>query len=77
MCSSDLGGRRIIKKATGSTFKELLQNKRMNKACELLKNTDISIADISVLIGYDNTSFFHRLFRRKYDCSPRDFRIRG
>nr|WP_297768047.1 AraC family transcriptional regulator [uncultured Butyrivibrio sp.] len=68
---------RIIKKATGSTFKELLQNKRMNKACELLKNTDISIADISVLIGYDNTSFFHRLFRRKYDCSPRDFRIRG
>jgi AraC-like DNA-binding protein len=68
---------RIIKKATGSTFKELLQNKRLNKACELLKNTDISIADISVLIGYDNTSFFHRLFRRKYDCSPRDFRIRG
>lgn len=66
---------RIIKKATGSTFKELLQNKRLNKACELLKNTDISIADISVLIGYDNTSFFHRLFRRKYDCSPRDFRI--
>lgn len=68
---------RIIKKATGSTFKELLQNKRMNKACELLKNTDISIADISVLIGYDNTSFFHRLFRRKYDCSPRDYRIRS
>ncbi|WP_026488064.1 AraC family transcriptional regulator [Butyrivibrio sp. XBB1001] len=68
---------RIIKKATGSTFKELLQNKRLNKACELLKNTDISIADISVLIGYDNTSFFHRLFRRKYDCSPRDYRIRG
>ncbi len=68
---------RIIKKATGSTFKELLQNKRLNKACELLKNTDISIADISVLIGYDNTSFFHRLFRRKYDCSPRDFRIRS
>ena len=66
---------RIIKKATGSTFKELLQNKRLNKACELLKNTDISIADISVLIGYDNTSFFHRLFRRKYDCSPRDYRI--
>ena len=68
---------RIIKKATGSTFKELLQNKRLNKACELLKNTDISIADISVLIGYDNTSFFHRLFRRKYDCSPRDYRIRS
>ena len=66
---------RIIKKNTGSTFKELLQNKRMSKACDLLKNTDISIADISVLIGYDNTSFFHRLFRRLYNCSPRDFRL--
>ena len=66
---------RIIKKNTGNTFKELLQNKRMNKACELLKNTDISIADISVLTGYDNTSFFHRLFRRTYGCSPRDYRL--
>lgn len=66
---------RIIKRNTGSTFKELLQAKRMSKACELLKTTDIAIADISVLIGYDNTSFFHRLFRRTYGCSPRDYRI--
>lgn len=67
---------RMLKKNTGHTFKELLQNKRLNKACELLKNTDISIADISVLVGYDNTSFFHRLFRRTYDMSPRDYRVR-
>ena len=66
---------RIIKKNTGSTFKELLQSKRLNKAQELLKNTDISIADISVMVGYDNTSFFHRLFRRNFGCSPRDFRL--
>lgn len=68
---------RIIKKNTGSTFKELLQNKRLLRACELLKSTDIAIADISVMIGYDNTSFFHRLFRRTYNCSPRDYRING
>lgn len=66
---------RIIKKNTGSTFKELLQSKRLNKAQELLRNTNISIADISVMVGYDNTSFFHRLFRRKIGCSPRDFRL--
>lgn len=68
---------RIIKRNTGSTFKELLQNKRLLRACELLKSTDIAIADISVMIGYDNTSFFHRLFRRTYNCSPRDYRING
>ena len=66
---------RMIKKNTGRTFKDLLQEKRLSKACELLKNTDISIADISVLVGYDNTSFFHRLFRRTYDMSPRDYRL--
>ncbi|MBQ3798597.1 MAG: helix-turn-helix domain-containing protein [Butyrivibrio sp.] len=66
---------RMLKKNTGSTFKELLQKKRLTKACELLKNTDISIADISVLVGYDNTSFFHRLFLRTYGVSPRQYRF--
>ena len=66
---------RMIKKNTGSTFKELLQNKRLLKAQELLKNTDIPIADISVMIGYDNTSFFHRLYRRKTGMSPREYRL--
>lgn len=68
---------RMLKKNTGRTFKDLLQEKRLSKACELLKNTDISIADISVLVGYDNTSFFHRLFRRTYDMSPRDYRLQN
>ena len=66
---------RILKKSTGSTFKELLQAKRLAKALELLKNTDIPISDISVMIGYDNTSFFHRLFKKVYNMSPRQYRI--
>ena len=66
---------RMIKKNTGSTFKELLQNKRLAIALELLKNTDIPIADISVMIGYENTSFFHRLFKRVYGMSPRQYRL--
>ncbi|MCR5557430.1 MAG: AraC family transcriptional regulator [Butyrivibrio sp.] len=66
---------RMVKKNTGQTFKELLQAKRLSKACDLLKNTDMSIADISVLVGYDNTSFFHRLFRRIYNMSPREYRL--
>lgn len=66
---------RMIKKNTGSTFKELLQKKKLERACELLKNTDIPVADISVMIGYDNTSFFHRLFRKTFGMSPRQYRM--
>jgi AraC-like DNA-binding protein len=66
---------RLIKKNTGHTFKELLQNKRMTEATHLLKTTNIPIVDIAEMVGYDNTSFFHRLFRRLYGCSPRDYRV--
>ncbi|MCR5670354.1 MAG: AraC family transcriptional regulator [Butyrivibrio sp.] len=68
---------RIIKKETGHTFKELLQKRRLERACSLLSRSDVPVADISEAVGYDNTSFFHRLFRRIYGCSPRDYRLRS
>ncbi|MCR4999615.1 MAG: AraC family transcriptional regulator [Lachnospiraceae bacterium] len=66
---------RILKKETGHTFKELLQTKRLELACVLLEHSNAPIADIALSVGYDNTSFFHRIFRRIYGCSPREYRI--
>lgn len=66
---------RIIKNETGSTFKNLLEEKRMNEACFLLKNTPLNIEDIALHAGYENLSFFYRLFQRKYGMTPRDYRI--
>ena len=65
---------RIIKKQTGKTFKSLLENKRMSQACFLLKNTNLSIEEISYNIGYENLSFFYKLFRRLQGMSPREYR---
>ncbi len=65
---------RILKKETGKTFKELLQEKRMERACILLTRSNIPISDIAESVGYDNTSFFHRLFKRLYGCSPKEYR---
>ena len=65
---------RIIKKQTGSTFKKLLENKRLNQACFLLNNTPLTIDEIALNIGYENISFFYKLFKRTYQISPKDYR---
>ena len=65
---------RMIKKLTGRNYKDLLQIKRLNQAAYLLLNTRASVADISVAVGYDNTSYFHRIFRSYYGLSPKEYR---
>lgn len=68
---------KMIRKSTGYNFKELLQRKRMNKAIELMCDTDLSINDIIAAVGYENNSYFHRVFRERYQMTPRTFRIRN
>ena len=64
---------KMIKKNTGFNFKELLQRKRMNKAIELMCETELPISDIIAAVGYENGSYFHRVFREKYHVTPRAF----
>lgn len=66
---------RLIKRNTGHTYKELLQRKRFQKAVQLLGETTLSVNDIITAVGYDNTSYFHRVFREKYNMSPRQYRM--
>ncbi len=66
---------REIKRETGHTYTELLQDKRLSQAAFLLENTDLSVADISVKAGYENESYFHRIFAKKFGTTPRLYRI--
>ena len=68
---------RMIKKNTGFNFKELLQRKRLNKAVELMCDTKLSINDIISAVGYENNSYFHRVFKERYDMTPRAFRVQN
>lgn len=63
-----------IKKLTGKTYTQLVQEKRLNQACILLNSTHLGVAEISGLVGYENVSYFHRLFYRTYGISPKNFR---
>ncbi|MBE5962430.1 MAG: helix-turn-helix domain-containing protein [Lachnospiraceae bacterium] len=65
---------KLIKAQSGSTYQELLQNKRLNKAAELLERTKLSIADIIYQVGYDNSSYFYRLFKERFLMSPKEYR---
>lgn len=65
---------REIKRKTGKNYTQLVQEKRLAQAAFLLKNTDRKISDISVAVGYENISYFHRLFFEAYQCSPKTFR---
>lgn len=67
---------RLIKNASGRTYTELLQEKRLEQASWLLARTALSITDISLDVGYSNFSYFYRIFRAKYGCSPREYRRR-
>ena len=56
---------KLVKKQTNMTFKELLQEKRLNKAKQLLNETDFSVVEIILLVG-ENLMYFYKIFKEKY-----------
>ena len=67
---------REIKKRTGKTYTDLVQTKRLSQAAYLLRTTSMNVLDISMAVGYDNISYFHRIFQKKYGMTPRKYRVK-
>ncbi|MBS4956167.1 MAG: helix-turn-helix domain-containing protein [Clostridium sp.] len=65
---------KLVKKQTNMTFKELLQEKRLNKAKQLLNETDISVVEIIYLVGYENLTYFYKIFKEKYGYTPKNYK---
>ncbi|WP_067843106.1 AraC family transcriptional regulator [Amphibacillus sediminis] len=63
-----------IKKRTGKTFKTIVQERRLETAKTLLVHSNYPIDHIATEIGYQNISYFYRLFKEKYHCTPKDYR---
>ena len=66
---------RLFKSATGSSVQEYLLDLRIRKACTLLKSTVLPIAIISLSVGYEDTLYFSRLFKKKKGVSPSRYRL--
>lgn len=66
--------KRRFKAATGLTLIDFVQNLRVEEAKRLLESQRTAVDDISVQVGYEDASFFRRLFKRRTGLSPRDYR---
>lgn len=65
---------RFFKQSVGMTFMEFLQRQRINKACELLDQTDLSISDIMQRVGYSDGKSFYMIFKRYKGVTPSVYR---
>jgi AraC-like DNA-binding protein len=65
---------RFIKKRTGNTFIDSLNEIRLGHASRMLIDTTHSIAEISYNCGFNNISNFNRVFKKKKTCTPKEFR---
>jgi two-component system response regulator YesN len=61
---------RLFKDELKTSFIEYLTNIRMRKAKELLKDKDFKIKDVSTLVGYNDTKYFYKLFKKTFGITP-------
>jgi AraC-like DNA-binding protein len=67
----------LIRKDTGKTFVDLVTERRMEKARELLAHTAQRIGDIAAAVGFADEAYFARRFRQRYRVTPTQFRRRA
>jgi AraC-like DNA-binding protein len=65
----------IVRENFGMTFKQLLNEMRLQEAARLLRESDQQIAEIAYEVGYNSDAYFNRVFRKKYECTPSEYRV--
>ena len=64
----------LFKEKTGVNFSTYLENIRMNEAVRLIKETDISLNELYISVGYNNANTFRRAFKKTYGVTPSSMR---
>lgn len=62
-----------LKSLTGFAPVDLVKEIRLNKSIELIKNSDMSISEIAFAVGFKDSGYFSKCFRKKYDQTPREY----
>jgi AraC-like DNA-binding protein/mannose-6-phosphate isomerase-like protein (cupin superfamily) len=64
----------LIKKEFGENLKDLLTEARMAASRNLLQNTDMTIQNIVIEVGYTNPSYFYKVFKKTYGMTPAEYK---
>lgn len=71
---SEVAFSRFFKLRTGKTFVDTLNEIRLGHASRMLIDTTHSITEVAYKCGFNNMSNFNRIFKKKKDCTPKEFR---
>ena len=64
----------LFRQTTGVKFVDYLNSVRINKAKEILVSTDRKMYQVAKAVGYDNTKYFFRVFKKTVGCAPEQYR---
>ncbi len=64
----------MLRSITGQTTQQHIHNKLIEKAKELLTTTNLSVSEIAYYLGFEYPQSFNKLFKKKTDISPLEFR---
>lgn len=65
---------RLFRQEIGCSISDYIQEKRIALAKRLLLQTDLSVSEVGVRVGYDTTAYFIRLFKREVGKTPKEYR---
>ena len=66
---------RLFKQETGKNLMLYIAEKRIEKAIEYMKDENVNLTEIAFLTGYDDYTYFSKVFKKITGKSPRDYRM--
>ena len=63
-------------KETGESLTKFIQKQRIHEAIRLFNSTSLSVSEVAVAIGYQDFSYFSKIFSREIGCSPREYKTK-
>lgn len=77
LCLSESRASHVVQECCGTNFRELLIQKRLSIAMDLLRQSGMSVLEVAMASGFEDVAHFHRLFRRRIGTTPAQYRVSG